>query len=112
MEPSMAYTAKDIIPLSQARANLSELVEEVRGGTEKIITKNGESAAALISTEKLERYYRMEKARIHLMLLHDAQRAMQGVADHGTEDFDAFFDRLDMRLDEESRNSGGGDRER
>ncbi|KND60067.1 hypothetical protein BVER_00065c [Candidatus Burkholderia verschuerenii] len=108
----MAYTAKDIIPLSQARANLSELVEEVRGGTEKIITKNGESAAALISTEKLERYYRMEKARIHMVLLNDAQRALKGIGEHGTEDFDEYFDRLETRLEKESGKSGGGDRDR
>jgi prevent-host-death family protein len=105
----MAYTSKDIIPLSQARANLSELVEEVRGGTEKIITKNGESAAALISTEKLELYSRMEKARIHLTLLRDAQRALKSVAEHGAEDADQYFARLEARLDKASGTGGGGD---
>jgi hypothetical protein len=39
----MAISAADIVPLSQARANLSELADEVKAGAEKIITKNGES---------------------------------------------------------------------
>ena len=36
----MAFTAGDVIPLTQARATLSELAEQVKGGAEKIITKN------------------------------------------------------------------------
>jgi prevent-host-death family protein len=39
----MGISASDVIPLSHARANFSELAEEVKGGAEKIITKNGES---------------------------------------------------------------------
>ncbi|SAK96408.1 addiction module antitoxin [Caballeronia pedi] len=107
----MAYTAKDIIPLSQARANLSELVEEVRGGTEKIITKNGESCAALISTEKLEAFYRMEKARIHLVLLNDALTALKNLDRNGTEDADEYFARLRARLGAERSDDGEPDRE-
>jgi hypothetical protein len=34
----MAIAAADVIPLSQARANLSELADEVKAGAEKIIT--------------------------------------------------------------------------
>ena len=37
----MAIAASDVIPLSHARANFSELAEEVKAGSEKIITKNG-----------------------------------------------------------------------
>ena len=38
----MSITSKDIISLSQARAKLTELCDEVRTkGTEKLITKNG-----------------------------------------------------------------------
>jgi prevent-host-death family protein len=106
----MAYTAKDIIPLSQARANLSELVEEVRGGTEKIITKNGESAAALISTEKLERYYRMERNRIHMLLLRDAIEGMRSLK-HGTRDANEVLAEIEARLAAERRENGGSDRE-
>ncbi|MEO7940476.1 MAG: type II toxin-antitoxin system prevent-host-death family antitoxin, partial [Burkholderiaceae bacterium] len=44
----MAFTARDVVPLTQARATLSELVEQVKAGAEKIITKNGESYVAII----------------------------------------------------------------
>ena len=43
----MAIGAKDVIPLSQARSRLSEIADEVKTGSEKIITKNGESYVAL-----------------------------------------------------------------
>ena len=42
-EALMAISASDVIPLSHARANFSELAEDVRGGAEKLITKNGEA---------------------------------------------------------------------
>ena len=41
----MGIAASDVIPL-HACANFSELAEEVKGGAEKIITKNGESCIA------------------------------------------------------------------
>ena len=44
----MPFTASDIVPLTQARANLSELADQVKAGSEKIITKNGERLVALI----------------------------------------------------------------
>jgi antitoxin (DNA-binding transcriptional repressor) of toxin-antitoxin stability system len=43
---NMAMTASDVISLSQARATLSELADQVKAGAEKIITKNGESYVA------------------------------------------------------------------
>lgn len=102
---------KDIIPLSQARANLSELVDEVRGGTEKIITKNGESCAALISTEKLEMYYRMERNRIHMLLLQDALAGLDDLKTGRHEDADDYFKRLRARLKAGREEGGGADRE-
>jgi prevent-host-death family protein len=44
----VAISSRDVIPLSQARANLSELADQVKEGAEKIITKNGESYVALM----------------------------------------------------------------
>ena len=35
----MGFTASDIVPFTQARANLSELAEQVKAGAEKIITR-------------------------------------------------------------------------
>ena len=75
----MAITSKDIISLSQARARLTELCEEVRTkGSEKIITKNGGSCAALIDAERLDHYHRLEREQIHVGLL---QEAIKGIAD-------------------------------
>ncbi|WP_250508759.1 type II toxin-antitoxin system Phd/YefM family antitoxin [Caballeronia sp. GACF4] len=95
----MAFTPKDVISLSQARANLSELIDEVQKGTDKIITKNGEASVALISTEKLEHYYRAERARIHLLLLEDAKEAIAAwKAGEPTEDAGEYFARTRARL--------------
>ena len=46
-ETFMAFSASDVISLSQARAKLSELAEQVKAGAEKVITKNGEGYVAL-----------------------------------------------------------------
>lgn len=76
----MGIAASDVIPLSQARANLSELAEEVKGGAEKIITKNGESYIALIDAQRLDYYHRLERERIHLLLIDEAARGLDDVA--------------------------------
>ena len=70
----MAISISDIVAFSKARTNLSVLVEAVEKGAEKIITKNGEPAVALISAERLEHYHRLERAHIHLLLLGEAER--------------------------------------
>jgi len=51
----MSITSKDIISLSHARAKLTELCDEVQTkGSEKLITKNGSSCAALIDADRLD----------------------------------------------------------
>lgn len=75
----MAFSASDVIPLSQARANLSELAEQVKAGAEKIVTKNGESYIALIDAQRLDYYHQLERARIHLLLLDDADKGLADV---------------------------------
>ena len=82
----MAIAAKDIIPFTQARANLSELAEEVKAGAEKIITRNGESYIALINADRLDYYHRLERARIHLVLLDEAEKGMADIAAGRTRD--------------------------
>ena len=73
----MSLTSKDIVPLTRARAKLTELVDEVRTeGVEKIITKNGESWAALIAAERLDHYHRLEREHIHLTLFDEALRGL------------------------------------
>ena len=73
----MAVSSKDIVSLTRARAQLSDLVDEVRSqGSEKIITRNGESCAALIDAERLDHYHRLEREHIHLTLLEQALRGL------------------------------------
>lgn len=76
----MPLTPKDIIPLTRARAKLTELCDEVsRTPSEKLITKNGESCAALIGAERLDYYHQLERERIHLTLLREAVRGIEDV---------------------------------
>lgn len=76
----MAISSKDIVPLTRARAKLAELCEEIRKErTEKILTKNGESCAALIDAERLDYYHRLEREHIHLTLLEEAFRGVDDV---------------------------------
>jgi prevent-host-death family protein len=76
----MGIAASDVIPLSHARANFSELAEEVKGGAEKIITKNGESYIALIDAQRLDYYHQLERERIHLLLINEAGKGLDDVA--------------------------------
>lgn len=76
----MTISSADVIPLSQARANLSELAEQVKAGAEKIVTKNGESYVAIIDAERLDYYHRLERERIHLLLIEDAGQGLADIA--------------------------------
>ena len=76
----MGVAARDVVPLSQARSNFSELAEEVKAGAEKIITKNGESYVAMIDAQRLDYYHRLERERIHLILIEEAGKGLADVA--------------------------------
>jgi prevent-host-death family protein len=76
----MTISASDVIPLSQARATLSELADQVKAGAEKIITKNGESYVAIIDAQRLDYYHQLERERIHLLLIDDAGKGLADVA--------------------------------
>jgi prevent-host-death family protein len=76
----MGISASDVIPLSYARANFSELADEVQAGAEKIVTKNGESFIALIGSDRLDYYHRLERERIHLLLIDEASKGLDDVA--------------------------------
>lgn len=75
----MGFTVRDVVPLTQARARLSELADEANAGAEKIITKNGESYVALIDADRLDYYHRLERERIHLVLLDEVERGLADV---------------------------------
>jgi prevent-host-death family protein len=89
----MSIAAKDVVPFTQARATLSELADEVKQGSEKIITKNGESYVALIDADRLDYYHRLERERIHLLLLDDVKRGLADIAAGRTEDADTAIAR-------------------
>lgn len=93
----MAISSRDVVPLSQARANLSELAEQVRAGAEKIITKNGESYVALIDAQRLDHYHQLERERIHLLLIDDAVNALADVAAGRVKDAQAMLSGLKRR---------------
>ena len=76
----MAFTASDVVPLTQARATLSAVVEQVKAGAEKIITKNGESYVAIIDSQRLDYYHQLERERIHLLLIDDAGKGLDDIA--------------------------------
>lgn len=76
----MSIFASDVIPFSQARANLSDLADQVKAGAEKIITKNGESYVALIDSDRLDYYHQLERERIHLLLINEASQGLDDIA--------------------------------
>jgi antitoxin (DNA-binding transcriptional repressor) of toxin-antitoxin stability system len=76
----MGISASDVIPLSYVRANFSELAEVVKAGAEKIVTKNGESFIALIDSDRLDYYHRLERERIHLLLIDEVSKGLDDVA--------------------------------
>lgn len=87
----MGFAAKDVVPLSQARATLSELAEQAKAGAEKIITKNGESYVALIDAQRLDYYHRLEREHVHLLLIDEARKGLEDVAAGRTQDAKAFL---------------------
>ena len=76
----MGISVHDVVAFSQARANFSDLAEQVKAGAEKIITKNGESYVALIDSDRLDYYHRLERERIHLLLIDEATKGLADVA--------------------------------
>lgn len=93
----MGISASDVVPFSQARANLSELAEQVKAGAEKIITKNGESYVALIDASRLDYYHQLERERIHLLLIDEAAKGLDDVAAGRVQDAREVIQRLRTR---------------
>jgi prevent-host-death family protein len=93
----MGFSVSDVVPFTQARAKLSELADQAKAGAEKIITKNGESYVALIDADRLDYYHRLERERIHLLLIDDARRGLADIAAGRTFDADGAIGRLQQR---------------
>ena len=99
----MAIATTDVVPLTLARATLSDLAEQVKAGAEKIITKNGESYVALIDSDRLDYYHRLERERIHLLLIEDARRGFEDIAAGRVQDADAAVARIQRRRATEAK---------
>lgn len=93
----MGFSVGDVVPFTQARASLSELADQAKAGSEKIITKNGESYVALIDADRLDYYHRLERERIHLLLIDDARRGLADIAAGRTYEADGTLKRLQQR---------------
>ena len=93
----MGFSASDVVPFTVARANLSELAEQAKAGTEKIITKNGESYVALIDAGRLDYYHRLERERIHLLLIEDMRKGLEDIKAGRVQDADKAIAKLQRR---------------
>lgn len=69
----MALRESDIVTLSEARARLIELAEDVvRNGTEKVLTKNGTRYVALLDARRLDYFHALEAEHANMVLAGDA----------------------------------------
>lgn len=75
----MSYTAKDLVPISEARARLTELADDVVAGAEKLLTKNGLAYVALVDAKKLDYYHALEEEHASLILLTEAETGLREV---------------------------------
>lgn len=86
--------SKDIVPISQARARLTELADEVsKSGEEKVFTRNGESYVALITAGQLDDYRRFREAE-HLSKLRALVEAAEDIDAGRVYSWEAFKPRL------------------
>jgi len=79
MGVSMGLRTSDVVPISEARARLTELADEVVGGAEKVLTKNGASFVALVDARKLDYYHALEEEHAGLVLLDEAEVGLRQV---------------------------------
>ncbi len=75
----MSYSAQDVVPISEARARLTELSDEVVNGSEKLLTKNGAAYVALVDAKKLDYYHALEEEHACLVLLGEAEIGLQEI---------------------------------
>ncbi len=76
----MSFSTQDIVPISEARARLTELADEVVGaGAEKVLTKNGASFVAIVDARKLDYYHALEEEHASLVLLDEAETSLREI---------------------------------
>lgn len=78
----MSLKASDVVPISDARARLTELAEDVVvNGAEKVLTKNGVSYVAIVDAKKLDYYHALEEEHASLVLLSEAEIGLRQILD-------------------------------
>ena len=75
----MNFTTQDVVPISEARARLTELSDEVVAGAEKLLTKNGSAYVAIVDAKKLDYYHALEEEHASLILLGEAEVGLREV---------------------------------
>ena len=75
----MSFSTQDVVPISDARARLTELSDEVVAGAEKLLTKNGSAYVALVDAKKLDYYHALEEEHANLVLLTEADLGLREV---------------------------------
>ncbi len=75
----MNFTAQDVVPISEARARLTELADDVVSGAEKLLTKNGAAYVAIVDARKLDYYHTLEQEHASLVLLTEAEAGLREV---------------------------------
>ena len=75
----MNLTTQDVVPISEARARLTELSDEVVAGAEKLLTKNGAAYVAIVDARKLDYYHALEAEHANLVLLTEADTGLREI---------------------------------
>jgi prevent-host-death family protein len=76
----MQIFSTDVVPITSARARLTEIAAEVvASGQPKVLTRNGESYVAVVGVRDLDEFQRL-RAADHLRNLHDLIRAASEMA--------------------------------
>ncbi|KAA0998529.1 type II toxin-antitoxin system Phd/YefM family antitoxin [Paraburkholderia panacisoli] len=73
----MSFQTSDVVPITEARARLTELAEAVVAGSEKVLTKNGSAYVALVDARKLDYYHALEAEHGRLVMLDDAEKGLK-----------------------------------
>jgi prevent-host-death family protein len=73
----MSFRTRDVVPITEARARLTELAEDVVAGAEKVLTKNGSAYVALVDARKLDYYHALEAEHGRLVMLDDAENGLK-----------------------------------
>lgn len=76
----------------------------MQNDAEKIITKNGEPAVAMIDAQRLDHCHRLERARIHLLLLEEIERGLADV--QAGRMVDALEGLAELKLKRKARSGG------